>query len=111
MITGKTIEEDQRIVDAVETELRYLRDELHKDLCQRLVALGLGVQVMLRAATQNDSIPVERLASLKKMVDEAIDQTRALLINLNPREPEFGGFGLMTMLQALATERSRHIPC
>lgn len=108
---GEPPDRDERIIDAVETEQRYVSDALHDDLCQTLAGLGLRVEVIFRAASQNKSIPVEQLISLKKIVEEAIDQTRALSKNLNPGLPELGGFGLMITLQQLAAERSRHVPC
>ena len=84
---------DERIITAVETEQRYLSDKLHDELCQTLTAVGMRVELMLRMATQNRIIPAEQLIGLKKIVEEAIDQTRSLSKNLNPESRSWEASG------------------
>jgi signal transduction histidine kinase len=69
----------RRVETAKEAERRHLARELHDELGQSLTALKLRLQ-MARAGTTPD----EQLAAALGVVDDLIDRTRRLSIDLRP---------------------------
>lgn len=91
--------EDALFIEALENQLRSIGAELHDGVCQTLAGTGLLIQTLLRSAEAGRPLPAEQVQLLKKSIEEAIDQLRAMSHRFDPARLE--GPGLMTSLQEL----------
>ncbi len=88
--------------DAQEEERRRISRELHDDICQRLTALGLHVNVFEDSVETQKKISLKQLRSVKKEINNLISEVRRISYNLRPSALDH--FGLVTALRLLATE-------
>jgi signal transduction histidine kinase len=96
--------EDQarKLIAAIEQERRAVGEELHDTLCQSLAGTTLILDTIGRAIAAGKPVSVEAFETLKRILEESIDQARSLSRRFDPVMLE--GAGLMTALQALAME-------
>lgn len=71
-----------RLLDAQETERRYIACELHDEIGQTLTAIKIGLQGLQHAASQTDFAPA--IQENIGLVDHALYQTRNLALDLRP---------------------------
>ncbi len=88
--------------DAQEEERRRISRELHDDICQRLTALGLHMNVFEDSVETQKKISLKQLRSVKKEINNLISEVRAISYNLRPSALDH--FGLVTSLHLLASE-------
>ena len=92
-----------RLVEAQETERRYIAGELHDEIGQALTAIKLNLHAMTRLSDDG------RLAKLLKgsveVIDRALQQTRTLSFDLRPRMLD--DLGLLPALRWLVDQRAR----
>jgi PAS domain S-box-containing protein len=87
-----------------EERLRIAR-ELHDDICQRLTALNISVNFFEDAVGEHRNISLSRLRSVKKEINNLIDDVRKLSYNLRPSALDH--FGLVTALKMFCTEAEK----
>lgn len=87
---------------AQEDERHRISRELHDDICQRLSALRLQLNVLEDALATRKKIGPRRLQSLKKDVDSLITEVRTISYGLRPSTLDH--FGLTTSLKMLCKE-------
>lgn len=87
---------------AQEEERRRISRELHDDICQRLTALNLQMNVFEDAVEENKKISMRRLKSVRKEINNLISEVRNISYNLRPSALDH--FGLVTALRLLCSE-------
>ena len=90
------------LVSALEREKRQIGFELHDNICQTLAGTSMLLETIGRAVTAGKPVSPDAFRALGRVLENAIDQTRALsqrysLIDLR-------GAGLMKALQELAND-------
>jgi len=97
-ITEAKIAEDalkelpNKILQAQEEERQRLSRELHDDVCQRLSAMRLGIDIMEREAERNPKV-VQKIRSTKEQIDRIIKDVRRMSWNLRPTMLDDLGLG------------------
>lgn len=87
-----------RLLEIQEAERRTLARELHDELGQSLSAIKINLQTLQRFPVPEP----EQLAACAAMVDEALQNTRSLSLNLRP--PLLDDLGLLPALRWLADQ-------
>ncbi len=87
---------------AQEDERRRISRELHDDICQRLTALNIQMNVIEDSVGDNKKISVRRLKSVRKEINNLISEVRSISYNLRPSALDH--FGLVTALRLLCSE-------
>lgn len=87
---------------AQEDERRRISRELHDDICQRLTALNIQMNVLEDTVEENKKISVKRLKSVRKEINNLISEVRSISYNLRPSALDH--FGLVTALRLLCSE-------
>ena len=87
-----------KILQAQENERGRLSRELHDDICQRLSALRLGIDIMEHEAGGNRGV-MEKIRATKDQIDMIIKDVRRISWNLRPAMLD--DLGLATALQRL----------
>jgi signal transduction histidine kinase len=93
------------LVSALEREKRQIGFELHDNICQTLAGTSMLLETIGRAVTAGKPVSPDAFRALGRVLETAIDQTRALsqrysLIDLR-------GAGLMKALEELANDSSK----
>ncbi len=91
----------QSIQKAQEEERRRISRELHDDICQRLTALKLQMNVF-EDTIRNNKAYIKKLTLFKNEVDNLIVEVRRISTNLRPSALD--NFGLVTALRLLASD-------
>jgi PAS domain S-box-containing protein len=94
----------QRLVTAQEEERRRIALELHDGMSQHLVALMLGLK-SLPAQDQFPPVAVERIQQLLELIENLMQQTRCLALDL--RSEVIDRLGLATALKRYTWEWSQ----
>ena len=81
-----------KILQAQEEERQRLSRELHDDVCQRLSAMRLGIDIMEREAEGNPKV-VQKIRSTKEQIDRIIKDVRRMSWNLRPTMLDDLGLG------------------
>ena len=89
------------LVSAIEREQRQIGDELHDNVCQTLAGTSMLLETIGRTVAAGAPVSVEMLRELGRVLETAIDQTRALSRRYRPVDLQ--GAGLMNALQELAS--------
>ncbi len=87
---------------AQEEERRRISRELHDDICQRLTALNLQMNVFEDAVEDNKKVSTRRLKSVRSEINNLISEVRSISYNLRPSALDH--FGLVTALRLLCSE-------
>ncbi len=87
---------------AHEEERQRIARELHDDLCQRLTAMRLHMNVFENDIPDEQKASRRRLTSIKRQIDTMITDVRRLSTNLRPVALDL--FGLVTALRHLCEE-------
>ncbi len=87
---------------AQEEERHRISRELHDDICQRLTALNLSLNVFEDAVGELKKINVAPLRSVKKEINNLIADVRRMSYNLRPSALDH--FGLVTALKTFCAE-------
>ncbi len=87
---------------AQEDERRRISRELHDDICQRLTALKLHLNVLEDSLAEKEKKSARKLASVKNEIDGLINEVRRISHNLRPSALDH--FGLPTALKLLSAE-------
>ena len=88
------------VVSAIEREQRQIGDELHDNVCQTLAGTSLLLETIGRAVAAGEPVSMEMFRELGRVLEAAIDQTRALSRRYRPVDLQDAG--LMNALQELA---------
>jgi signal transduction histidine kinase len=91
-----------RLVAAADAERRRIEHELHDGVQQRLVALGVSLQLARRAADDGASTLTPLLEEIARDVQEALDDVRLLASRVYP--PSLHDRGLVEALRAATAE-------
>lgn len=70
-----------RLLEAQETERRYIAHELHDEIGQALTAVKINLQMLQRSTRNNHEIPIEDSIEI---VNHALQQVRHLSLDLRP---------------------------
>jgi two-component system sensor kinase FixL len=102
---------ERQILEATASEQRRIGQDLHDGLCQELVSLSLGLEIVARKL---DLKGLEEARALQKLGDALLsitDQARRLAHGLNPVDLDAGG--LPAALEQLAGRiaDSTHVSC
>ena len=98
---------EQQVLEASESERRRLGHDIHDDLCQRLAAVKLGVEMITDKIIGGKLEDAQRMtASSSKQIGEAATLARNLARGLSPVNLE--GEGLLHAITKMA-ETSRHL--
>ncbi len=81
-----------RILQAQEEERQRLSRELHDDVCQRLSAMRLGIDIMEREAARNTKV-LQKIKGTKEQIDQIIRDVRRMSWNLRPTMLDDLGLG------------------
>jgi len=87
---------------AQEEERHRISRELHDDICQRLTALNLGMNVLEDAVVEQKKISLSRLRSVKREINNLISDVRKISYNLRPSALDH--FGLVTALKMFCAD-------
>ncbi|MFZ1081656.1 MAG: PAS domain S-box protein [Candidatus Kryptoniota bacterium] len=87
---------------AQEEERHRISRELHDDICQRLTALNIGMNVFEDAIGEHKQISLTRLRSVKKEINNLISDVRKMSYNLRPSALDH--FGLVSALKMFCAE-------
>lgn len=88
------------LVDAIEREQRLIGFELHDNICQTLAGTSMLLERIGRAVTKGEPVSAKAFRELGRVLESAIDQTRALSHRYRPANLE--GAELMKALEELA---------
>jgi signal transduction histidine kinase len=91
-----------RLVAAADAERRRIEHDLHDGVQQRLVALGVSLQLARRAADEGNSTLASLLEGIARDVQDALDDVRLLASRVYP--PFLHDRGLVEALRAAAAE-------
>lgn len=72
-----------RLVEVQETERRYVARELHDEAGQALASLMVGLRLLEKDLQESEAIP-ERMADLKRTVEEILENLHRLAMDLHP---------------------------
>jgi nitrate/nitrite-specific signal transduction histidine kinase len=86
----------RRLVDAQESERRYVSRELHDEAGQALASLKVGLHLLERDANRPEAV-IAGVAELKHMADEILENLHRLAMDLRPASLDY--LGLMAALQ------------
>jgi signal transduction histidine kinase len=89
-----------RLVDAVETERRRLRQELHDGLGPALAGIALGVRAAGRQVGDGDRATAALLDQLASEAETCLEEVRRIVYDLRP--PALDQLGLRGAITALA---------
>ncbi len=87
---------------AQEEERQRISRELHDDICQRLTALNLGMNVLEDAVMEQKKVSLPRLRAVKKEINNLISDVRTISYNLRPSALDH--FGLASALKMFCAE-------
>ncbi|BCS34841.1 hypothetical protein TBR22_A40670 [Luteitalea sp. TBR-22] len=90
----------RRLLTVQETERRSLARELHDEIAQALTAAKIALQALERFP--DPAVLADRLRDATRVVDDALGQVRALLLQLRP--PMLDDLGLEPALRWLADQ-------
>ena len=93
------------LVSALEREKRQIGFELHDNICQTLAGTSMLLETIGRAVTAGKPVSPDAFRALGRVLENAIDQTRALSRRYRPLALKGGG--LMNTLQELANDNSK----
>lgn len=79
------------------TERRRLARELHDHVGQNLTALGINLNILLAQLPEDQEIARARLRDSLALIEETIEQTRDVMVNLRP--PVLEDYGLAAVLR------------
>jgi signal transduction histidine kinase len=88
----------RRVIDAQELERRRLARELHDETGQALTSMLLGLKTIRGAASDQEAERAE--AALRELIIEALQDVRALAVELRPAALD--DFGLVPAVERLA---------
>jgi signal transduction histidine kinase len=88
------------LVAAIEREQRLIGFELHDNICQTLAGTSMLLERIGRAVTKGEPVSAKVFRELGRVLESAIDQTRALSHRYRPANLE--GAELMKALEELA---------
>jgi PAS domain S-box-containing protein len=89
----------QRLVEAQESERRYIARELHDEAGQALSSLKVGLQLLGSEAGRPEGV-VARVVELQRMVDSVIEGLHRLAVDLRPASLDH--MGLVAALRQYA---------
>lgn len=92
----------KKVVEVQEEERQRVSRELHDDICQRLSATKLHMELLEDDLPKRDKILREKLYEVKKQLTGAIAEVRRISSNLRPAALD--DFGLIVSLQHLAAD-------
>ncbi len=96
---------ERQLIDISEQERRLIGSEIHDDLGQKLTYANLLFDIIKKEIIPPRFKQHKDVISMKRLLGEIIDQTRALAYGLNPVRLEQGGF--LAALEDLAVETAR----
>jgi len=97
---------EKELLEVSEREQRRIGQDLHDSICQHLTATALAGQVLEKKLADKSLPEAAAAENLVKLVEEAIDQTRALARNLHPVEMQADGLApSLRELAATISER------
>jgi len=88
-----------------EEERRRISRELHDDICQRLTALNLHMNIFEDSVETGGKISLKRLRNVEQEIIDLITEVRRISYNLRPSAIDH--FGLVAALRLLCTEFTR----
>ena len=99
------------LLNAGEEDHRLLAAEMHDGLCQQLTAALLNCAVAQRSVTQGQVVALDHIGTVRKMLEESIEEARSLAHRLAPLQMH--GQNLSEALKTLAeqTRKSAEIQC
>jgi PAS domain S-box-containing protein len=97
----------RRLVEVQESERRYIARELHDEASQTLTALMFGLQLLEQEIEQPDNLRT-RVAELKRLTDEILENLHRLAIDLRPASLDY--LGLVTALEQLVRDIDARYP-
>jgi two-component system sensor kinase FixL len=102
---------EQEVLEASVNEQRRIGQDLHDGLCQEMLGISFGVEVLTKRLESVAPEEAERARRLGDHLEAALAQARALAHGLNPVDFQAGG--LSEALNALAEKVSGmfHIQC
>jgi two-component system sensor histidine kinase UhpB len=84
------------------TERRRLARELHDHVGQNLTALGINLNILLAQLPEDQEMAQARLRDSLALIEETIEQTRDVMVNLRP--PVLEDYGLAAALRWYAEQ-------
>lgn len=100
---------EREIVEIAEHERRYFGLELHDDICQQIVAIGMHSDMLAGRLKKTDRKAASDIQNLSKMLGQMLERTRELSRGLHPTGLE--SEGLVPALKALANQASLKLEC
>jgi PAS domain S-box-containing protein len=105
---------ERQVLEATTAEQRRIGHDLHDGLCQELVSLSMGAEILARKLEQPGVDPgsvVREAERLEEGLRAATEQARRLAQGLNPLDVESGGLpGALEQLVRRVSE-SAHVAC
>ena len=96
----------REVTQAQEEERARLARELHDETVQTLIALGHRAQMVQRSLQRDPAQAENRVAELRQMIGQAVDEVRRFSRALHPHYLE--ELGLVSALELLANEANAH---
>jgi len=91
----------RRLVEVQESERRYIARELHDEASQALTALMFGLSLLEQDINQPELI-LARVAELKQLTDQVLEDLHRLAIDLRPASLDY--IGLVSALEQLVKD-------
>jgi two-component system CheB/CheR fusion protein len=105
---------ERQVLEATAIEQRRIGHDLHDGLCQELVSLSMGAQILARKLEQPGTDPRSAVSDAERLEEglrTATEQARRLAHGLNPLDVESGGLpGALEQLVRRVSE-SAHVAC
>jgi two-component system CheB/CheR fusion protein len=105
---------ERQVLEATTAEQRRIGHDLHDGLCQELVSLSMGAEILARKLERPGADPrtaVREAERLEEGLRSATEQARRLAHGLNPLDVESGGLpGALEQLVRRVSE-SAHVAC
>lgn len=95
----------RRLVEAQESERRYIARELHDQASQSLTALKFGLRLLESEMNEAEKIG-PRLSELKLLADRVLDELHRLAMGLRPASLDY--LGLVAALEQLVKDSDQH---
>ena len=102
---------EREILEISNREQRRIGQDLHDELGQLLTGIYFRIAELETDLQQNDQPETADAAEIGEMIQEAIEQTRALARGLNPVSMEAGGLKMALATLTRSIEQIYEIPC